>query len=215
MPDQKFIDHNKDNGLTLIELLVVIGMIVIILGIVVLNTVVLGNKVRIEAAANQILDIIKETRHNSVSAKEFKNNLFPSYGIYFDKAWPGSIIIYADCLIDDNNDETIGENDNFTYNPSSTDCSGENGLVKTITLDSRVRIDEIRLIPSIGLGGGSINKVYLQYIRPEPTLWITDDRGDLLSAGKLEIDLIDRSGKFKKTIIFWSTGQSAIKKIIL
>jgi prepilin-type N-terminal cleavage/methylation domain-containing protein len=196
-------------GFSLIELFTVIGIITIISTITLVNTSTFSAKARVEAAASQILDIMKEIRHNSVSVREFKNNLFPSYGVYFDINFPRRIIVYADCLIDDSGDNYIDDNDNFTYNPSSTNCGGENGFVKEIALNSHVRIKEMRSI-SFGVTNTE-SKFYLEYVRPEPTVWITDSSGNLLPAGKIEIDLIDTKEKFKKTIVFWTTGQFAIQ----
>lgn len=199
----------ENRGISLIELIVVVGIIGIIASVVLVNVTSLGLQARVNAAANQILDVMKEARHDSVTIKEFKSNLFPSYGVYFDISTPRKIVVYADCVADDNKDNFLDNKDIFLFNPSATDCNGGNGFVKEINLDSNVRISEIR---SISFGFTKTEpKLYLEFVRPEPTVWITLLDDTLLPAGKIEMDITDIQNKFKKTIIFWSSGQFAIK----
>lgn len=199
----------KNQGISILELLVVVGIIGLIASVVLINVTSLGLQARVNAAANQILDVMKETRHDSITVKEFKSNLFPSYGVYFDISTPRKVVVYADCLADDNKDNFLDDKDIFLFNPSSTDCNGENGFVKEINLDSKVKISEIR---SISFGSTKTEpKIHLEFVRPEPIIWVTLSDDTLLAAGKIEMDVTDIQNKFKKTIIFWSSGQFAIK----
>ncbi|OHA12894.1 MAG: hypothetical protein A2909_02110 [Candidatus Tagabacteria bacterium RIFCSPLOWO2_01_FULL_39_11] len=201
----------KKRGFTIIELLVVISVITIISAIILVSVSTLGIKTKVDVAVNLIFDAMKEARHNSVSIKEFNSNLFPSYGVYLDQTAPRRIIIYADCVVDDDNNNYIDDNDNFDYNQAN--CAGSN-FVKQIDLDSQVAIKEMRTLSCVtGVCVTTVEqKIYLEYVRPEPLVWITRDDGfsrSLLEPGKIEIDLEDTSGKFQKKIIIWSTGQFA------
>ena len=130
--------------------------------------------------------------------------------MYLDINYPRRIIIYADCVVDDNGDDYIDDKDKFYYDPSSTDCGGENGFVEEITLDKQVKIKEIR-----SYSGDSEKiepKIYMEYVRPEPTFWVSNADLEVMTFKKIEIDISDIRERFKRTIIIWTTGQFAEKE---
>ena len=199
----------KNNGFSLMEMIVVVGIMGMVATIILTNIPGVTTSVRVNSAASTIMSTIKEVRHKSTSVKEFKSSLFPSYGVYFDMNEPQKIVVYADCIIDDNNDGIINDNDTFIYIPTALDCNGESGFVEEIFLGSHVRINEIR---SISEGSTVVEtRMYLEYVRPEPSVWISESNGIILPVGKMELDLTDTAGRITKTISFWSTGQISIR----
>lgn len=206
--------HKK--GFSFIELLVVIGIITVISSVALVSFGVLGGRTKLTAATNVVYDTAKKTRHNSISVKEFKTNLFPSYGIYFDMSFPEKIIVYADCITNDRDTAQeiaegrapiVNENDDFDYDQAN--CAGGN-LVEEITLPYGAKIKEMRYISAFG-PSGTQQKIFMEFLRPEPTIWITLEDGSLLPAGRIEIDITDATEKLSKTVIFRSTGQFSIE----
>ncbi len=219
---------NFKRGLTLVELLVVIGIIALISSVVLASTGVLGANAKVTAAANTIYDTMKKARHDSISVKEFNGNNFPSYGVEFNMATPNEITVYADCIINDVDVPTdvdppiINEHDSFWNDPSVDTCTGGD-FVEDVVLPYATKIKEIRATspafpaaPPVTSAIPALNEteseVYMEFVRPEPTIWITlGEGGPLLQAGKIEIDVTDAAEKITKTIIFHSTGQFEIQ----
>ena len=217
-----------NKGITFVELLVAIGIIALISAISLANTGVLSANSKTTAAANAIYDTMKKARHNSVAVREFNGNLFPSYGVEFNMANPEKITVYADCLINDIDHPSdvdppiINQYDEFWNNPAIDTCAGGD-LVEDVILPYNTRIKEIRSIspafpaappvsPAIPARNQTETEVYMEFVRPEPTIWITlGAGGPLLEAGRVEIDVTDAGEKTTKTVIFHSTGQFEIK----
>lgn len=157
------------------------------------------------SAVNEALEFVREARKNSSSVTELGNTgIFPSYGVYFDLSAPRRILMYADCKIDDNGDGIIDDRDNFVYNPSSTQCAGGNGYVKELSLDAAIAITDIQSVTT-GLPV-SESRVYIEYVRPEPTIWLSNTNGEVLSFGQIKIIFTESQRNTKKTITIWSTG---------
>ena len=193
-----------------------VGIIALISAITLVNSGILSATSKVNAAANAVYDTAKKTRHNSISVKEFGGDLFPSYGIYLDMSSPDKIIVYADCEANDRDTaEEISEgrapivNDNDDFDYDQANCAGGN-LVEEITLPYGAKIKELRYISAFD-SSGTQQKIFMEFLRPEPTIWITLDDGSLLPAGRIEADITDASGKVSKTVIFRSTGQFSIE----
>jgi len=198
-------------GFTLIELIIVVGIFVLLTGILLVRLPSLGTKTRVDAATNVLIQTVRKMYNDSISVRELEPGLFPSYGIFLDTNFPRRIIVYADCIADDNSDGIIDDRDLFTYRESSTDCNGKNGFVEEITLDSRVRIQEIRSILSRSLNIPTVEtEVHIEFLRPEPSVWMTNESGVVLPTGRVEIDITDIGGQFTKTIIIWISGKIEI-----
>jgi prepilin-type N-terminal cleavage/methylation domain-containing protein len=198
-------------GFTVVELIIVIGIIVMVSTLSLASLPQLSSQVRINEAVEDILRAIREARHNSIAIREFSpgSDIFPSYGLYFDIDSPQKFIMYADCKINDNGDQILDDRDNFTFNPDSINCDGGNGWVKDITLDPKVSITAIRSITT----GDPVEetKAYVEYIRPEPSIWISDSDGNVLPLGKIEIELTSITNAFTKTVLIWTTGNVEVK----
>jgi len=200
-------------GFSAIELLVVIGIIVLLSTIVLTNLPRLNRQTRVNVTAEDILRTIRDARVRSVSIAEFAPNsgIFPSYGVFVERSGSQQVVLYADCNIDDNGDNVIDENDDFTFDSSSsTNCLGTNGLVKRVPIDSRVRISDIRKIvppnPAV-----SQDRVYVEFLRPEPSIWISDENESLLPLGHIEIDVSDSGETLTKTLYIRTTGHIEVK----
>ncbi len=203
--------NKKDKrGFSILEMIVVIGIIVVITLSVSINFSSFGAGTKTSAISEDTLTLIKETRQRSLAVKELgTTGLFPNYGLYFDTATPSQIIIYADCLSDDNGDEKLNNNDNFTYSAAGTNCAGGNGFVKTFTLQSPIQVRALRVSGAASPSG----KLYIEFVRPEPTVWISTANGaaNVLENGTAEVDIGDSGGKFKKTLTFGNNGLITLK----
>ena len=207
-------------GFTVIELVIVIGIVVTISLVMLTRLQALGTDARVKASADLVLNTLRDARNRSSSIREYApgSNRFPTYGVYFDMATPQQIILYADCKIDDNGDGKIDDLDDFTYNPSSTNCAPDspaNGLVQTIALDPGVRIKAIRKKDTATGPAVSQSRAYVEYLRPEPSIWISvadpPPTPTVLGVGLIEIDIGDASDAFQKTIVVWTSSNIQIK----
>lgn len=195
----------SNNGFTLLELLVVVSIFVVMSALVLTSFPSLRARRQIEAAAQTIINASREARTSSIAVNEYAGTgIFPSYGVNIDMATPDRILIYADCNTDDNNDGIVNDDDTFYFDPSSTDCGGTNGAVKEVFLNSLVRIQSIQTITT----GSPVSETQasIEYIRPEPSIWIADSDGNVIPFGRVEITFKDTFNKYQKTVVFWSTG---------
>lgn len=201
-------------GFTLPEMLVVITLIVFMVTAMATSIQRINLNARVKAAAGIVVDAAKNTRSKAISVKEFRNNIFPSYGVHFDTASPGIITVYVDCQADDNGasggpDNTVNHLDSFRFNPSAVTCDGGNGFVENVSLPSGTKVTAIRsYYPSGGvMTEHAETKFDMLFLRPEPTIWITLTSGSLLPTGRIEVDIGDNGGKFTRTVVFYITGE--------
>lgn len=207
--------HKSNRGFTLVELIVTIVILVFMVTVVLANTHNLGLNARVKASANLIVDTLKDTRSKSISVRQFNNASFPSYGVHLETANPRTITVYADCVADDNADGTINNLDTFRFISSSTQCGGTkpNGLDQQISLDANTRITAISATYPVGGVDVTTSEsvVDLEFLRPEPTIWISRGAGILIPVGKVEITVKDNGGKYQRKITFYSSGQFSIQ----
>jgi prepilin-type N-terminal cleavage/methylation domain-containing protein len=199
----------SEKGFTLIELMVAMAIFVLLTTGFVLKFSRTGADTKLHITVTQVVGAIKEARYDAVTVVQYGNSsgIFPSYGVYFDKSKPKELTIYADCVIDDDGNGILNNNDNFTYSPSGTGCTGgpsADGFVKTIQLQNGVSISAIRTV--VGSTTTSENKAYIEYIRPLPSVWITGATSGILPYGHIEIDLSDPQGGSIKTISVYTSG---------
>jgi prepilin-type N-terminal cleavage/methylation domain-containing protein len=220
-----YIYQQSSTGFTLIEMLIAISIIVLVSGVGALSLPRILSQTRVTTSTQEILTVLRDARNRSISIVEFLPgaNEFPSYGVYINRTTaPRQIILYADCKIDDfpspNGDGRINDLDNFRYDATSTRCPSprQNGLVETIDLHPSIQIAAIRsYIPQSGGGVTQTveNQVHVEFLRPEPSIWITvmdGARALLLDVGRVEIDIQDTNGLFERTLVIWTTGHLEI-----
>lgn len=212
--------HFKNNkrGFTLFEILVVIA-IVVMLSVLTLSRGLSGNS-KMRGSDTALLDTVKEVRQMSLSVKQFyTTGVFPNYGIEFDKGNPNRVTIYADCLSDDNNDDTFDYLDRFTYTGSmtypglSSSCPAPqpSGFMENRALLYGTKITALRIYGVADTLLFSPTRANVEYFRPEPTAWIAfiDASGaqQLLDVGRLDVEITDSSGTLKKKISITTTGR--------
>ncbi len=199
----------------MLELLVVLGIMTLLVGISLPNLQQFRAQARVKAGVEQLNDLTKETRQKAVSVERFLPDIYPSYGIFFDTAHNKEVVIYADCVADDNNDDSITTNDSFTFDPRSRDCAKQNGLVETIALKEGAYIKTMYMTEPDSNGNGFITseqtKASIEYLRPEPTIWLSNQNGTVVPVGELTVELSDTDNRATKTIVFLNSGQVYVK----
>lgn len=208
---------NRRFGFTITEIVIVVGIISLMSTLILARIPALRDQTRVSASAANIKKVILEARRRSTSIVEFKagSGVFPSYGVSIDLGAPGQVTVFADCKLDDNNDGTINDQDYFYYDPSSTtippNCPApnSNGFVENVLLEKGITIKAIRTFnsnPTNLITSTSQFKGSVEYLRPEPSIWISDESNTLIGLGGLAIDIANASGNYKKTIVIWITG---------
>jgi len=214
-------------GFTLIELMVAVAIISILASVTFMRTDLLQAETAIKSAAQQVVNAGKLARQQSISVKEMAPGVFPSYGLHFNRDEnPGAFIVFANCRADNNEDGRVNEEDNFAYNGeghevcedemknagmSSGDIPDKAALIERHTLDHNVEITELRIVYPDGNSDTeqeqAIDKVSINFLRPEPTIWITDQENDeVVMTGYLEVTLEDPSSQRSKKVLLHSTG---------
>jgi prepilin-type N-terminal cleavage/methylation domain-containing protein len=212
--------HFKNNkrGFTLFEMMVT-ASIIILLSAVVLSRGFSDNS-KMRGSDTAFLDTVKEVRQMSLSVKQFyASGVFPNYGIEFDMGNPTQMKIYADCSADDNADSALNQNDRFTYAGSTqypglgSSCPAPqpSGFIEDRTLLYGTKITALRVYNSADTLLFSPTRAYMEYFRPEPTIWIAfiDASGaqQVLDVGRLEVEITSASNVYKKTISITTTGR--------
>lgn len=199
----------RGKGFTLLEVVVVIALLGLVSVAAILNLSDVRVATSLNEATRNILNTVEEARQFSASGKELSSDLFPSYGVSFDTNQPRDIILFADCLLDDNDDQEITEQDNFTFNPAGTQCNGGNGSVEQVRIsdDPRVMITAVR---SVTAATEPRTDASIVYVRPDPTTWITAD-STVFSYGRLEVVVSDSDGGRQRTIEFWTSGHTNVQ----
>lgn len=198
-------------GLTLIEVMVVVSIIALVTTALTIRESQVSDQVKLTASASRILEAAKDTRQRSLSVDEFVNGVFPSYGLHFNINNPEEVVVYADCTPDDNDDGTLNNSDDFAYDSGSTDCDGDNGFVRSVSLRSGTFIKEIASTGAFPDTWASATESTMDilYLRPEPTIWVTDSDGNLMSSGFFEVVLSTDNEK-TKSVIFSITGSTYV-----
>ncbi|MDP2668717.1 MAG: type II secretion system protein [bacterium] len=208
----KNMHSNKRAGFSLTEILIVVGIITLMSAMILARIPAIRMQARLSTTSSNIQRIIREAQRRSTSIVEFKagSGMYPSYGVFFDTASPAQIILYADCIIDDDGNGVVNNNDNFTFTQSSADCVGTNGLVKTELFEEGLMIKAVRIFSVNPASGTPQTKGSVEYLRPEPSIWISDQNGTLIGSGGMAIDIADETNTYKKTIVIWITGNIEI-----
>ena len=214
----------RQAGFTLVELLIVVAIMGMIASVTMVSMDLLKADTEIRAAANQIINQSKKARQNSLSVAEYEG-IFPSYGLHFERG-DSEIIYYVNCIADDNGDGVVNHEDNFAYNAQAhSDCVERTGiyqsdlaLVETVELEGGVFIHNIEVVVEPGSDGTDLAKFSMNFLRPEPTVWITVSPSipvqfpdgvtrytEVIPAGYVKVTLRDRAEKYEKDVIFYTT----------
>lgn len=171
-----------NRGFSLVELLVAIAIFVLLTVGLILQLSSIGGGERLEVGVSQTVGAIKEARYSAVAVEKYKNtDIYPSYGVYFDLNTPDKIIIYADC------DVTVDDLTSFVFSDSSTECNGENGMVKKVTLPDNTEIVSLQTV--MGAATSSVQKASVEFLRPLPLVRITGGSSDVIPYGYIRIEL--------------------------
>lgn len=196
------------------EILIVTAIILILSALLMTRLPAIRTQTRINSTAANIQRAIREARRRSTTIVEFKRgnqSTYPSYGVYFNTAEPTRLTLYADCVFDDNGDGVINNQDTFTFVLSSNKCLGANGFVENILLEPTIRVSAIRTFNTNPFSGTSQSNAAVLFLRPEPSVWISDQSGTLLGLGGIAVEISDQTNRWKKTIVVWITGDIEIR----
>jgi prepilin-type N-terminal cleavage/methylation domain-containing protein len=195
-------------GFSIVELIVVTAIIVIMVLVIYPSVQNLREYTNLKAASAKVLDMTKLARSYSVAVKKY-GSFFPSYGIYVNKV-SNEIIIYADCIADDDNNKEITISDTFSYSSTLANCgSSLNNTIDKYNLGPNTFIQSITIeYPDVG--GKKVQDetvAHILFLRPEPTIWVTDSNGVVKSTATVTITIATTNGSNTKKVKLLHTGQ--------
>lgn len=194
-------------GFSLIELLLVIALMSVMTVILLARTNGLSSRAEADSAAQQIVGLFRQLRQMSVAIKVVDTGSlldYPAYGAIF--APNGTIFTtFVDCDADDNNDGRLDNTD--TWNVA--DCGSASTADLNMTLGNNARISDIKVYPTQGAAAVTPTSVSVQFLRPEPTLWITYSTGGapiVISSGTVDITVRDKRSTDTAVVRIESSG---------
>lgn len=189
----------------MVEIMVVMAVIGILAVAALLNFSTIRTSTALNEATKSIINTAEKARQYSAAGRELTAGIFPSYGVAFDTAEPRDVILFADCLLDDNGDGLITAADDFTFDPARTACGGDSGLVERVRISTNPRV-AIRAVRTVSAELQMHDRGAIVYVRPDPTTWVSGADGTVLPYGRLEVVVGDDSGELERVIQFWTSG---------
>lgn len=209
----------RQGGFTLLELLVVVAIIGVIASVTFVRSDLMESDADIKSATGQIVNMAKRARQQSISVAEYRG-IFPSYGLHLERG-DDSFTIYANCIPDDNENNTVDHDDNFAYNDdahsicasvmSGSFDSSDAATVDVIDLNEGAFIHKIESKVTDG-SYNEVENVSINYLRPEPTVWMTTNveiaglSESVIPAGEVKVTIRDKAERFEKDVIFYTTA---------
>lgn len=182
----------RKRGFTLVELMVTISIAVLITAMLFANFRHFREVLSLKRAAQEIALSLRQAQVYGTSVREFGegSGKFPGYGVRFKIASPDSYILFADV------------NANNSYD-------GDLEKVKTFSIGTNDRISDLCLNAKTSPPGNcSLSQLDVIFLRPNPTIILTNDGYTLFSDA--EITITSPKGG-QKTVTIWSTGQISVE----
>ena len=202
----------KQYGFTIVELLIAVSIIGILIAVVFVRTDLMQSDAEVNAASQKIVNLAKKTRQQSISVAEFRG-IFPSYGLYFDMNHPEKFVVYVNCRADDDGSLRVDHDDNFAYNNEAHEACEEEmdysesnpALVSEEFFRDGAFVHKISVVDE-DVGPDEIQSVSINFLRPEPSVWITKNNEEVVSYGYVKITVRDRAERYEKDVIFYTTA---------
>ncbi len=186
----------------MLEAVVAMGIMVLVSSLILANYSGAGDRFVTKGVAEGIASSIRQTQAYGLGVREFGlgNNIFPGYGLYFDKTIPSPqyYIIFAD------------SDGGFDY-----DSPGERVL--TEYLQSGITIFELCAnVKSNPPGDCTLSSLTAIYLRPNPTVTLKGGASPVCSGAPagtwcdIEVKIKGKKGT-TKTIILWRSGQVSVE----
>lgn len=196
----------KRAGFTLIEVIVVIGIMATVSALVLVNFPRLQRGAALEREAAKLVLSLRKAQSYSLGVREFNPAFnddpfcltvpvrFPGYGIYLNVSLPAAYTIFGDATCSKQYD---------TFPVDET--------VENIQIENKAKIVSLKSFdPGICSAGCLLNEAVVIYLRPGPSVFLTDN-GGINSYNYFEIALTSSDNSVSKTVVVRSTGQISIK----
>lgn len=177
------------SGFTLVELAVTVSISLVISTLILSRFPEFSRRLELARAAQAIASSFREAESSALAVREFGAGLFPSFGLSFANIPAQSYVFFADLDLDRAYDGEGEKADEFMIN----------GLPKISKICAGFK--------SNPPGDCSISRLDVVYVRPNPDIYISTDKGPYLDAAVV-VSL--PTGEEKK-IIIWTTGQLSVE----
>ncbi|MDP3727107.1 MAG: type II secretion system protein [bacterium] len=193
----RFGRNGSLTGFTMVELVVMLGMLTFVASIVLASFPRLSQRIHLQRSGQQAALTLRRAQNMAFAVRQVETPsgriIPPAYGLYFDRATPGSYLLFADL-----------ESESGTHDGMYR--SGEDVIVETISLDPGVVIGQI--VSDLGGANQPQQVLNISFTVPEARMAITN--AALAVGESAQIELLGASGAIR-TIVVRTSGQIRVQ----
>lgn len=175
----------------MIELMVTVGITLTISLLILADFPEFTRRLELSRTAQAIALSFRQAESAALAVREFGSGVFPAYGLHFENTPAKSYVFFADLDSDRVYDNPAEKVDTF--------------IINTLPEISRICGGAKSSPP----GDCSVTRLDAVYVRPNPDIFLTTDRGSFNDA---EIVVRLPTGE-EKQIVIWTTGQLSIESL--
>lgn len=181
----------------MVEIVVMLGMLTFVAGIVLASFPQLSQRIHLQRSGQQAALTLRRAQNMAFAVRQVDTPsgrvIPPAYGLHFDRAAPGTYLLFADL-----------ENESGTSDGIYR--AGEDAVVETVSLDPGVTIGQI--VSDLGGANQSQEVLNVSFIVPEARMVITN--AALAVGESAQINLVGASGAVR-TIVVRTSGQIRVQ----
>ena len=175
----------------MVELMITVGISLIISLLILADFPEFTRRLELSRTAQTVAASFRKAESASLAVREFGSGFFPAYGLHFENPPSKSYTFFADL----DSDRLYG---------------GAGELVDSFVINTAPEIFSIcGGAKSAPPGDCSITRLDVVYVRPNPDIYISTDRGSFTDA---EVIVQLPTGE-RKQIIIWTTGQLSTESL--
>lgn len=186
--------RSRRAGFTLVEVVILLALFILVASIVLASFPRLSQRINLQHSSQGLALALRRAQNMAFAVRQVQTPLGrripPAYGLYFNRASPTSVILFADLLGADGTSDGLYR-------------GGDDVIVETVKLDPGIQINE--LISDIGGGNQRQDVLNISFSVPEARMVIANAS---FSVGEsAEISLKSGSLSYVRSVTVRTSGQ--------